>query len=127
MKKTYKLQKYDWIVEVVWYLEALDKTNVEAIKKLLVDSGCQLAQLSHIMEIIESDNVNCAAIYSNHSTRKSVMIIGPFTSDYELVNSITHEIMHLSRHIKNCGNSETLATDLGNLAGDIYKDIIYHK
>lgn len=123
MRKTFALPKFNWEVEVIWYKKEVTQEGVKAIEDLLKQNECHESRIEYMVSMIRDKNVNSASIYSNNKSRKSILIIGNTSSDYELVNSITHEAIHLSRHINLCGNSESLATEIGDLAGNIYKSI----
>lgn len=49
------------------------------------------------------------------------MILTRVTSMGQFVDSLVHEILHLSRHVDECGNNEELFTVLGDMCGDIVK------
>ena len=123
MKKDYSLNRFNWQVEAIWYKKEVTDDGVRALERELEDRGCPKSKIKEMISLVENGNVNSASVYSDCSDRKSIMIIGNTTSDSELVNSITHEIIHLSRHIKHCGNPESLAQELGDFAGDLYYDI----
>lgn len=105
------------------FIYNVKSSDTDAIIKILDNLGAGTRELENARRLLEENPYNSAITYSNKALKKSVMIFTDTTAQNEFVNSLVHEMMHLSRHIADCGNSEDLCNAIGNLAGTLFKHI----
>lgn len=97
--------------------------DTEEILRILSSEGAGTEETEKARRLLNDAQYNSAITYTNRLTRKTVMILTDTTAQNEFVNSLVHEMLHLSRHIADCGNSETLCNSLGNLSGQIFRSV----
>ena len=98
------LEKYDWKVLVFYGLESSD---TDEVCNSLVQIGCTEKAVESAREHCLRGIPNTGLTYSNLAGRKSVVAISRTTSEYEFVNTATHEMFHVVTHI-----CESLGIDL---------------
>lgn len=76
------------------------------------------------MQQVLSTATNVGFTYCNFQEKCSLIMLSEGTSDLEIINTLSHEIVHLAWQISliyNIKKEETLATIIGNLSEEIYK------
>lgn len=83
--------------------------------------------LSLARENMEQCKQNTGLTYSNPQMRKSVLVIALASSPAQFLNSLSHELRHLTDHIlKEMGyeiGGEPIAYLTGDITGALWKDI----
>ena len=98
------LEKYDWRILVFYGLKAAD---TEEVCNSLVQIGCTEKAVESAREHCLRGMPNTGLTYSNLAGRKSVVAVSRTTTEYEFVNTVTHEMFHVVTHI-----CESLGIDL---------------
>lgn len=96
IKQKIYLEKYDWDV-LVFY--GMQKADVDEVCDSLVQIGCTGSAVDSAREHFLRDETNTGLTYSNLSERKSVVSVSRTTSEYEFVNTVTHEMFHIVSHV----------------------------
>lgn len=112
------MTNYEWDI-VLYYNTA--KNSANEIIDILHKLGCKESQLQHVIEII--DGVNCGLTYSDTKSRKTCIVISRATSAREIVNSITHEALHLVQHVAKAYNLDMYSEEVCYLYGDLIESI----
>lgn len=89
------LAEYDWIVKVFYDVGSQD---ADEICKELACIGCEERFLSDAERNL-SGGLNGGLTYSNMSTRNSVVAIAMASESGELLNTASHEALHVVGHI----------------------------
>lgn len=90
------LEAYDWAVTVYYFVAAHD---VYAVMSHLKRIGCKGEDLSKSWLNLTSGKEDTGLTYSDYQGRRSVIVVGKASSYGEFMNSLSHEIHHLSVHI----------------------------
>lgn len=97
------------------------------ICKSLADIDCPSHILLLARDSMEKCKLNTGLTYSNPSLRKSVVVVAIASSPAQFLNSLTHEIRHLTDHIlKEIGyevGGEPVAYLTGDIVGALWKDV----
>lgn len=110
------ISKYDWLCRI--YLNA-DRSNANEILSNLREFGCNDDDISQAYDNLMSNDSNNGITYSNTSDRLSVIVIGKTTSARQFLNSLVHEIMHLSIRIASSEGLDLQGEELCYIAGDL--------
>lgn len=112
-----------WVVD---FLFAVDKFDIDGTLACLRDVGAPRWVLDEAEDLMLNCNENCGFTYSkqfvNPNTHRAVVLIGPTSSGGEFLDTLTHEIHHLSVAI-----AKELGVDLEGetpayLAGDTMRE-----
>lgn len=90
------IRQYGWVVTVYYPVTPL---CVRPIMKHLVSLGCSGDALVMSWRNLSSGKFDTGLTFSNFLRRSSVMVVGKASSFGELMNSLSHEIHHLSVHM----------------------------
>ena len=85
----------------------LESSDTDEVCNSLVQIGCTEKAVESAREHCLRGIPNTGLTYSNLAGRKSVVAISRTTSEYEFVNTATHEMFHVVTHI-----CESLGIDL---------------
>lgn len=95
-KQTFHLNEYDWAVTLYYNVAAQD---FYAVMSHLWLSGCRGDDFRSAWNNVNKGCCNRGLTYSNFESKESIVIVGKASSFGELMNSLSHEIHHLSVHI----------------------------
>lgn len=90
------LKGYDWAVTVYYPVTA---RCVDVIMSHLHSIGCRGDDLMTAWRNLSSGKWDTGLTYSDYKGGRSVVVVGVATTFGELMNSVSHEIHHLSVHI----------------------------
>ncbi len=114
------IKEYDWQVDcyfakTCYYVyEILD--NIRRI-------GCSRETMAEAHRNLMSANMNTGLCYSNRPAHRSVLVTSVTTTPQEFLNSLMHEITHLTNHISiECGIDATTEEPC-YLAGEIAEQV----
>lgn len=77
----------------------LKEEDTDEVCNSLVQIGCTEKAVESAREHCLRGMPNTGLTYSNLAGRKSVVAVSRTTSEYEFVNTVTHEIFHVVTHI----------------------------
>lgn len=123
--KEYPIKSFDWVLEFIFNQGSYSENDIKTIADN-VGSLISKSDGGKYLTLFSKSTYNSAVAVSDSKNRRSVILLSKVTSLEQFVNSLTHEILHLSRHIDKCDNNEELFTILGNIAGDII-DTLYNQ
>lgn len=98
------MNQYGWVVTVYYPVTAL---CVHPIMLHLKSLGCSGDALVMAWRNLSSGKFDTGLTFSNFGRRRSVMVVGKASNFGELMNSLSHEIHHLSVHM-----AQTFGLDL---------------
>ena len=85
-----------WVVDFIFAEDGYDE---EAVLGCLYDIDAPISVMQRANRIMESMEYNRGFTWTNPSLRRAVVVIGPTTSGEEFINTLSHEIDHLSDSI----------------------------
>lgn len=85
----------------------LESSDTDEVCNSLVQIGCTEKAVESAREHCLRGMPNTGLTYSNLAGRKSVVAVSRTTTEYEFVNTVTHEMFHVVTHI-----CESLGIDL---------------
>lgn len=93
-----------WLV--VFYF-AEDGYDADVLLDRMFDFGATASTMREALDLMEEAKLNTGFTFSNSVERVAIVAIGPTSSGSEFVNTISHELYHLSVAI-----AESLGIDL---------------
>lgn len=118
------IESCDWDVRV--YI-ASTCYYIDEICKSLYDIDCPSHVIFMARNSMENCRLNTGLTYSNPAIRKSIIVVAIASSPMQFLNSITHEVRHLTDHIlKEVGykvGGEPVAYLSGDIIGELWKDV----
>lgn len=112
--------KHDWLVRV--YI-GTSREDVPEIISMLQSIGCSRNDVKRAKSNITNGELDCGLTYSNGRMRMSVMVISNTSSAKEFLDSLVHEIMHLSIHIANAEYIELTSEEVCYIGGDVARSL----
>lgn len=112
----------DWTVYILHKVSCKDNN---AIINYLQYIDCPSYLINEALTNLKTCNLNSGLTYSNVSKRESIVVISNTTSIGEYVNTITHELHHLTSQIRNYNHlsEEQAALICGNINMKVYRFI----
>ena len=112
----FRLDKYDWDVELILIVSKPDESYISnAMSRLRAKRG----DLRHFLDIAEREVVNYGYTLSDGLKRASIVILGPSSSAEEFHDTFDHEKQHLLRHIIHYNDIDADSEEAAYLAGEI--------
>lgn len=97
------------------------------ICRSLLEIECPISILHRARESMRECNLNTGLTYSNGNRRESVIVVAMASSPNEFINSLTHEVRHLTDHIlkelEYSVGGEPVAYLTGDIIGSLWEDI----
>ena len=90
------IEKYDWVVYCYY---AVDAYYIDEISKQLFDIGCRGTFLERAIQNMASGKLDYGVTYSNMRNRESVMVVALTSNAAQFLNSLNHELRHLTNNI----------------------------
>lgn len=117
IRQTIILPEYgDW--EIFAYFSVSGYWTDEIMEKLW-DIGCDGNHALKAYRNLSSGDLNTGLCYSNYHQHRSVVVIAKTTSAAEFLNSLHHELCHLTAHIGKVYNLDPVGEDVAYLSGKI--------
>lgn len=110
------LKRYKWHVRAYY---AVRRYWAEGIVRDLRSAGCAGRQLRKAWDNLRSGDLNTGITYSNFGKRETVMVISLTSTPAEFLNSWTHEMQHLCRHVAQAFGINPYGEEAAYLAGDV--------
>lgn len=114
------LPKYDWTVYCYY---AVSTYYVDEIMERLWEIGVDASNAKQAYENLSAGDLDTGLCYSNYKLRKSVMVVSKASSPAELLNSLCHELHHLTSHIGRAFNLSSTGEPSAYLSGEISREI----
>lgn len=102
---------------------AVTKYMTEEIMDCLWDIGCDGQTALQAYRNLASGGLNTGLCYSNYRQKKSVMVIAKTSSAAEFLNSLHHELCHLTAHIGKVYDLDPTGEDIAYLSGEISREM----
>ena len=112
------IDKYDWQVVVLYEVGYRDTDYVIGILSQICDDK-DIIEMA--FKNVSNGKPNTGFTYSDLSERRTLMVIGKTTSNYELISTIVHEYNHLQSHIATAYNIDEKGEEVCYLIGNIVK------
>ena len=110
------LKRYRWHVRVYY---AVSRYWTADILRDLRAAGCSVRQLRKAYGNLRTGDLNTGITYSNFARRETVMVISLTSTPAEFLNSWTHEMQHLCRHIVQSFAIDPYGEEAAYLSGDV--------
>lgn len=114
----FSIDGYDWILKIYYIISGY---SIEDILFDLNDLGCSNEDIDETIDMLQSGDYDIAVTHSNIYERKSVVIICPSSSAREFLDTLTHEVGHISMHISIADSINPLSEEVQYIAGYIAK------
>ncbi len=114
------LKRYKWHVRVYY---SVHRYRTEDIVRDLRDAGCSGGQLRRAWDSLREGDLNTGITYSNFARRDTVMVISLASTEAEFLNSWTHEMQHLCRHVATAFGIDPYGEESAYLAGDVAQEM----
>ena len=112
------IDNYDWQVVVLYEVGYRDTDYVIGMLSQICNDK---NTIETAFENVSNGKPNTGFTYSDLSERRTLMVIGKTTSNYELINTIVHEANHLQSHIATADNIDEKGEEVCYLIGNIVK------
>ncbi len=99
IRDSFLLKRYDWLCHIYY---VVTKPNSDEILSHLHRIGCSGDNMITAYKNLKSGKLNTGLTYSNAFTRTSIVVISNTSSALEFLQSLTHELVHLSNDIAKC-------------------------
>ena len=109
------IRKYNWHVQCYF---AVDTYYVKDILNSLWLNGCNYETLDEVKDLFAHDRRNVGLTHSNPDERTSVLVTSITSNPEEFLNSLTHELCHLTVHMANEIGIDKNSEEFCYLAGD---------
>lgn len=73
--------------------------DIDSIIEALKEINCPKKYINEALDNLETCNLNIGLTYSNLQIKSSIIIINKTSSIKEFINTLSHEIFHLTCHI----------------------------
>jgi len=87
------LENYDWLIKIFYHSTPEDS---DIILKELDDIDCEPGAFYKAADILESGEINAGFTYTDENLNVSFVIINETDSAKEFLNTMSHEITHVS-------------------------------
>lgn len=82
-----------WVVDFIFADDGYDE---EAVLGCLYDIDAPVPVMRRADKIMESGDYNRGFTFANPALRRALVVVGPTTSGRQFINTLSHEIDHLS-------------------------------
>ena len=111
------LPKYgNWYVRIFY---ATTSAKASSIIRELWNIGCRGEDLIKATRNLTNGYLDTGLTYSNYPGKKSVMVVSLASSPAQFLNSWTHEMLHLCRHISHCFGINPYGEEAAYLSGTV--------
>lgn len=110
------LPEYDWHVRIYY---AVTTYWADRIASDMRSIGCRGSQLDRAYSSLVKGGLNTGVTYSNFKLGETVMVISITSTPAEFLNSWTHEMQHLCRHVSQAFSLDPYGEESAYLAGDV--------
>lgn len=126
IKSEYSLRQYDWAVTFYFNVTAHDS---HAVMHHLWSIGCRGEDFRTAWNNVSKGCYNRGLTYSDYDDKRSIVIVGESSTFGELMNSLSHEIHHLSVHIAQANLLDLAGEEVCYIDGEVtqmvFEDITY--
>ena len=98
---------------------AVTTYRTDDILKDFSEAGCKGIQLKRAYNSLKRNALDTGITYSNFGKRETVMVISLTSTPAEFLNSWTHEMQHLCRHVAQAFGINPYGEEAAYLAGDV--------
>lgn len=110
------LPDYLWKVRVYYAVRGYwTREILEELRAI----GCNGVNLSNARDSLVRNELNTGLTYSNYEVKRTLMVISLTTTPAEFLNSWSHEMRHLSRHVEQAFSISPYGEEAAYLAGTI--------
>lgn len=109
---------HPWCVDIVYDATARD---TDYILDILDDMGCPVRAMKKAHRLLKSGVPNEGLTYSDSRHRRSIVVVGHATSVGEFIDTLAHELNHLTDHISQYYGVDLDSEENAYLMGDIAK------
>lgn len=116
MVQDFFIDGYGWHVRVYY---STDGRSAGTVLGDLVAIGCRGVELSKARDNLSRGGLDTGLTYSNFSTRETVMALSAASSPAQFLNSWTHEMLHLCRHVSRRFGLDPYGEEAAYLSGSV--------
>lgn len=110
----------DWTIR---FLFSFDKADRNRVIDSLFWSGAPDSIIESVEDNIEAERLNEGFCYSNSLLRRTVLGTGIASSGPEVLNTMTHEIIHICQHMALRDKIDPYGEEFAYLGGDIAREV----
>ena len=114
------IAKYDWVVHCYFAVTCYWKKE---ILNTLFLMGCSYKQIDAADEILECGCINSGLTFSNMNERESIIVTKIAESPAEFLDSLVHELEHLTVHIAMEEGISFKGEEICYLIGDLARSL----
>lgn len=112
----FTLPRYRWRVRVYYAVTTCRAGEIAAALRAI---GCGGGQLARAVRNLSESRPDTGLTYSNFASRETVMVTSPASSPAQFLNSWTHEMFHLCRHVAQACGIDPYGEEAAYLAGTV--------
>lgn len=112
----FTLPRYRWRVRVYYSVTTCRAGEIAAA---LRDIGCGGEQLAKAVRNLSESRPDTGLTYSNFASRETVVVTSLASSPAQFLNSWTHEMFHLCRHVAQACGIDPYGEEAAYLAGTV--------
>lgn len=116
IRQCFYLPRHEWKV-VVYY--AVTTCWAKEIVRELRRLGCRGDNLSRAERNLTESRLNTGITYSDFNGRETLMVISRTSTPAQFLNSWTHEMFHLCRHVAQANGVNPYGEEAAYLAGTV--------
>ena len=116
IKQQFHLRDYDWVVTFYYSVSAQDFYRVMCHLHRI---GCRGEAFRIAWNNVNKGCCNLGLTYSDYIGKQSVVVVGEPSSFGQLMNSLSHEIHHLSVHIAIAHGLDLAGEEVCYIHGDV--------
>lgn len=116
IKQQFHLRNYDWVVTFYYDVSAHD---FYAVMNHLHVIGCKGENFVTAWNNINKGCCDRGLTYSDFGGKQSVVVVGEASTFGELMNSLSHEIHHLSVHIAQSNDLDLAGEEVCYIDGEV--------
>ena len=110
------IPEYDWHVRIYYAVSTYWADRIASDMRRI---GCYGIQLDRAYSSLVKGDLNTGITYSNFKLGETVMVISITSTPAEFLNSWTHEMQHLCRHVSQAFSLDPYGEESAYLAGDV--------
>lgn len=110
------IPEYDWHVRIYYAVSTYWADRIASDMRRI---GCYGIQLDRAYSSLVKGDLNTGITYSNFKLGETVMVISITSTPAEFLNTWTHEMQHLCRHVSQAFSLDPYGEESAYLAGDV--------
>lgn len=110
------LDRYGWTAEMFYAVRCYHTAEIVSRMRRL---DIRETDISRAADNMDCGRFNGGLTFTNYPLRRSVMVVGITSTPAQFLNTLVHEIHHLTAHICEASGIDPTSEEAATLAGDI--------